>query len=104
MELITIDVGVCTPIEVDLSEYDFTGVEKVIFTVKNCAAPDAEEIIVREFTEPDIHTTMISPQESIMLKPEAKYDFCQVTSDGHTVKVTDTGKIALRKAVGDCIG
>lgn len=103
MKQITIDVGVCTPLEIDLSEYDFTGVEKVIFTVKNCCSPDSEEIIVREFTEPGIHTAMVSPQESLLLKPEAKYDFCQVTSDGHTIKVTNNGKIALRKAVGDCL-
>lgn len=104
MRDIRIDIGVCTALDIDLSSVDFTGIEKVIFTVKNYPAPDAPEIIEREFTEPGVHEMVITPEESLALKGTAEYDFCTVLADGKKFKLTDNGKVVLRKAVGDCIG
>lgn len=103
MNSIRIDVGVCTSLDVDLSSFDFTGIEKVVFTVKNYADPNAPEIIEREFTEPGVHKMVITPEESLALKMTAEYDFCMRLADGSCFKLTDNGKIVLRKAVGDCI-
>ena len=103
MKNIRIDIGVCTALDIDLSAVDFTGIEKVIFTVKNYPTPDAPEIIEREFTEPGVHGIVISPEESLALKGTAEYDFCTVLADGKRFKMTENGKVVLRKAVGDCI-
>ena len=103
MENIRIDIGVCTALDIDLSAVDFTGSKEVIFTVKNYPAPDSPEIIERVFTEPGIHEIVITPEESLALKGTAEYDFCSVLEDGKRYKLTDNGKVVLRKAVGDCI-
>ena len=103
MEKIRIDIGVCTALDIDLSAVDFTGIEKVIFTVKNYPAPDAPEIIEREFTEPGVHEVVITPEESLALNITAEYDFSTVLADGRRFKLTENGKVVLRKAVGDCI-
>ncbi len=103
MKDIRIDIGVYTALEIDLSVFDFAGVEKVIFTVKNYPTPEAPEIIERVFTEPGIHEAVITPEESLALKSTAEYDFSAVLADGKRHKVTDNGKVVLRKAVGDSI-
>lgn len=103
MKDIRIDIGICTALDVDLSAVDFTGIQKVVFTVKNYPTPDAPEIIEREFTEAGVHEIVITPEESMALKMTAEYDFCTVLADGKRFKMTDNGKIVLRKAVGDCI-
>jgi hypothetical protein len=104
MKDITIDVGVCTILTLNLSDINFDEVEKVIFTVKNLPTPTSEAIIEREFTTPQHHQIIVTAEESIRLAKTAEYDFSQVLKkDGIRVKMTDNGKIVLRKAVGDCI-
>lgn len=103
MQKIRIDIGVCTALDIDLSTIDFTGIKEIIFTVKNYPTPEAPEIIERVFTEPKVHSIVITPEESLALKTTAEYDFCTVLEDGKRFKMTDNGKIELRKAVGDCI-
>jgi hypothetical protein len=103
MKEIRIDIGVCTALDVDLSDMDFTGIKGVIFTVKNYPDPQAPEIIEREFTEPGAYTIVITPEESLALKTTAEYDFCTVLTNGDKFKLTENGKVILRKAVGDCL-
>ena len=103
MKNIRIDIGVCTALDIDLSTVDFTGIEKVIFTVKNYPVPDYPDLIERVFTEPGVHEVVITPEESLALKATAEYDFCMVLADGKRFKMTDNGKVVLRKAVGDCV-
>lgn len=103
MKDIRIDIGVCTSLDIDLSTVDFTGIEGVIFTVKNYADPNAPEIIERTFTEPGLHNIVITPEESLKLKATAEYDFCTVLTNGGKFKLTENGKVILRKAVGDCV-
>ena len=103
MKKIRIDIGVYTALDIDLSTVDFTGIKEIIFTVKNYPTPEAPEIIERKFTEPGVHEIVITPEESLALKTTAEYDVCAVLVDGKMLKLTDNGKIELRKAVGDCI-
>ena len=103
MKDIRIDVGLCTALDIDLSSVDFTGIKGIIFTVKNYPDPNAPEIIEREFNKPGIHKIVITPEESLSLKTNAEYDFCTVLDNGDRFKMTENGKVILRKAVGDCI-
>lgn len=103
MKDIRIDIGVCTVLNINLSDVDFSTTEKVIFTVKNYASVKAEEIIEREFTEAKNHEVIVTPEESIKLLEGAVYDFNQVLKDGTRLKMTENGKVILRQAVGDCI-
>ena len=103
MKEIRIDVGVCTAVTINLENVDFTGVDKVILTVKNFADHKAPAIIEREFTEAKSETIIITPEESIQLRENAVYDFNKVLTDGTRLKITKNGKIILRKGVGDCI-
>ena len=103
MKDIRIDIGVSTSLDVDLSSVDFTGIEGVVFTVKNYPDPTSPEVIERLFTENGVHNIVITPEESLLLKSTAEYDFCVQTADGKRFKLTDNGKVVLRKAVGDSI-
>jgi hypothetical protein len=103
MKSIRIDIGVCTALDIDLSMVDFTGIQEVVFTVKNYPTPEAPEIIERRFTKPGVHEVVITPEESLALTITAEYDFCTVLDNGKKFKITDNGKVTLRKAVGDCI-
>jgi hypothetical protein len=103
MQDIRIDVGVCTVINITLLKEHFTGVKEVIFTVKNYASVGSEVIIERVFTEAGEHEIVIKPEESIKLCNTAEYDFNAVLENGTRLKMTDNGKVILRKSVGDCI-
>ena len=103
MKDIRVDVGVHTVISVNLTEFDFKGVSKVIFTVKNDASYKSDEIIEREFTEAKMYDVTITPEESIQLKNDAVYDFNAVYVDGTRHKVSNNGRVILRNSVGDCI-
>ena len=103
MKDIRIDIGLCTALDIDLSSVDFTGIEGVIFTIKNYPDPNSPEVIERMFREPGIHNVVITPEESLMLKTTAEYDFCTILADGRKFKLTDNGKVVVRKAVGDCV-
>ncbi len=102
MDSIRVDVGVYTSIEVDLTEFDFTGIEKVIMTVKNRLCRDI--LFEREFTTAEVHTMTITPEESRLLRDDAEYDFDILTTDGKRYKNGNNGKIALRRGVGVCSG
>lgn len=100
MENIRIDVSVFTVLEVDLREFDFTGVSKVVLTIRNMLA--CKPVCTREFFTPTIHTVMISPEESEKMRMDAEYDFSIVTTDGKCLKNDDNGKIELRWGAGTC--
>ena len=100
MNTIQIDIGVYTAIDVDLSEYDFTGIEKLIFSVKNKLDIDSPVLIEREFTRPIKETITITPEESLLLDRGAEYDFIEVLKDTRVYKVTANGAISLRRGVG----
>ena len=101
MNVLRIDVGVHTLLHINLSNVDFTGIKEIVFTVKNFSDVESPVIIERTFTEPGFYEVMISPRESIALLSGAEYDFNQVLIDGTRMKISDTGKIILRKGVGD---
>lgn len=101
MQSIRIDVGVDTILEVDLSEVNFVGISKIVFTVKNTPNVKCEPIIEREFTEAKIHEMKITAEESVKLSESAEYDFQKVLVDGTRTKITDNGKITLRFGIGD---
>ena len=101
MQDIRIDVGVDTILEVDLSEVDFLGISKIVFTVKNTPNIKCEPIIEREFTEAKVHFVKITAEESVKLTESAQYDFQKVLVDGTRTKITDNGKVTLRWGIGD---
>lgn len=95
MSSIRIDVGVYTALDVDLSGFNFTGVKKVVLTVKN---KNSEEVLIlREFTAPAVHTVTVTPQESTSLSNGA-INNSAFSSDG--THLNDHG----RKAFGELIG
>ena len=104
MNEVVIDVGVFTLLHINLSEVDFTGIREIVFTVKNFSIVDAPVIIERVFTEAGFYEVLITPEESVMLANGAEYDFNQILTDGTRLKLTDNGKIILRKSVGDDLG
>lgn len=97
-----IDVGVYTPITVDLSNYKFEGREKVILTIKNF--PDYAQPVIaeREYTEAKVYSDAITPEESMKLRNGAVYDLDEITTDGKRYKLCDNKPITLRKACGQC--
>ena len=100
MENITIDVGVHTLLLIDLTDYDFTNVEKIILTIKNSLL--TPPIIEREFTTAQLHTIIITPEESNRLKQGATYDFNRVNNKGERFKEGDNGQVKLRRGCGQC--
>ena len=103
MDNMRIDVGVYTSITIDLSEFDLTYIEKVILTIKNYPDVKSEPVIEREFSESKAHVITITPEESLKLTENACYDFDKITLSGERYKITENGKVVLRKGVGDCI-
>lgn len=103
MNVIRIDVGVDTILQVDLTGVDFEDASKVVFTVKNYLSVNEDPIIEREFTSAEIHDIIISADESIRLEENAEYDFQKLLKSGTRIKITDNGKIELRRSVGDKI-
>ena len=101
---IVIDIGVCTRFTINLSGVDFTGIEKIIFTVKNDTETDSPVIIEREFTESGSHAIIVAPEESVRLKNGAEYDLNKLLVDGTRHKMTNNGSIVLRRGVGGCLG
>ena len=102
MDEIRVDVGVNTALEVDLSGFDFTGIEKLILTVKNGLAPSSEVVIERDFREPKLYSVNITPEESRQLNACASYDFNKVLVDGRRYKMGANGKVVLRWGCGQC--
>lgn len=100
MDTITIDFGVHTALEFDFTGFDFTGISKVVWTVKKSPNHALPVLFTREFTEPKVYSIIITPQESMKLNEEAVYDFTKVLVDGNTYKNGENGKIELRRGVG----
>jgi hypothetical protein len=103
MQQIRIDVGVYTALEIDLSGFDFTGVEKLILTAKNSPVATSAVVFEREYTEAKVYTEYITPEESRKLVNGAVYDFNKVLINGTRLKMGDNGKIELRKGCGQCL-
>lgn len=101
MDSIRVDVGVYTPLEVDLTDFDFTGVSEVVLTFKN-KITDPSPLFERSFTASGKHTVMISPEESRQLTSTAQFDFDVITISGLRLKNGPNGQIALRRGVGQC--
>lgn len=101
MNELRIDVGVHTILHINLTEVDFTDIEKIVFTVKNFSIANSPVVIERTFTEPGFYEVIITPAESLKLVEGAEYDFNQVLLDGTRYKISDTGKIILRRSVGE---
>ena len=103
MKDITIDVGVDTAIEIDLQNTDASKETPIIFTIKNAPFAKTDPIVRREFTSREVHTVYITPEESLNMLDNAEYDFSKkIMHSGvvRTLKITDNGKIRLRKGVG----
>lgn len=101
MNELRIDVGVHTILHINLTDVDFTDIQEIIFTVKNFSVANSPVIIERTFTEPGFYEVIITPSESLRLVQGAEYDFNQVLKDGTRYKISDTGKIILRRSVGE---
>lgn len=100
MKKIKIDVGVYTALEVDLTDYNFTGVDKVVLSIKNYLTLGAKIIIEREFYEAKKYEIIITPEESKQLIKGACYDFDKIMEDGKRYKETELGMIELVEVVG----
>lgn len=104
MNALRIDVGVHTILHVDLTEVDFTDIKEIVFTIKNRSPKNSKPIIEKTFTESGFYEVIITPSESLKLVEGAEYDFNQVLKDETRYKISDTGRIILRKSVGDFYG
>jgi hypothetical protein len=104
MKDIRIDVGVTTPLQIDLQEFPTN--QKIIFTIKNMPFARTEAVVERELiTDGSIKTIYITPEESIAILDNAEYDFNQIIANEESgelmrIKLTDNGKVKLRKGVG----
>ena len=100
METIYIDYGLHTPITIDLSEFDFEGVEKVVLTAKKYVGNSFITVLVKEFVSPQTYIEIITPEESKLFSGDVRYDFIAFMSLGQVFRVSDVGKMILRKGVG----
>lgn len=100
MQQIRIDVGVYTALEIDLTGFDFTGIKRLIMTVKNSPVETSQVLFEREYTEAKVYTEYITPEESKKIVNGAVYDFNKELIDGKRLKIGDNGKIELRKGCG----
>lgn len=98
MEPIRIDVGVYTPLQVDLREFDFTGIQTVRLTMKNKYS--VETVLQRDFLSASLHDIVITPAESLLLREDAEYDFCIITDGGQEYKNGGNGAVRLRYGCG----
>lgn len=101
MNELQIDVGVHTILHINLTDVDFTDIKEIVFTIKNFSIPNAPVVIEKTFTESGFYEVIITPTESLKLVQGAEYDFNQVLKDGTRYKISDTGKIKLRRSVGE---
>lgn len=100
METIFIDYCLHTAITIDLSDFDFTGVSKVVLTAKKYAGNRKTTVLVREFTEAKSYTEIVTPEQSKLFNGDVYYDFIEFMKNGNVYKASDVGKMVLRKGVG----
>ena len=112
MKDIQIDVGVYTELMVNLKDIEIGAGEEIVLTIKNTPSPKEPAIVERHFYPEEVEggyaftsvtKVEIEPIESVKIQEGAVYDFSKVTADGKQFKLTDNGRVILRKAVGDCI-
>lgn len=103
MGKIIINKGVCTLLKLDLTEFDFTGIAKLVLTFKNSTDVKAPVLIEREFTEAKEYDIVIKAEESLKLNYDAVCDFDIITVSGDRFKESENYKVVLREGVGDCI-
>lgn len=89
--------------QIDLTGFDFSNIQKVILTIKNVPEVSSSKLIVREYDSPTVYNENITPEESLSLKTGAVYDFTIVDIEGRRYKNGENGKVVLRKGVGDCV-
>ena len=100
METIYIDYGLHTRFNVDLSEVDFEGIDKLVLTVKSYTGVIESTIFVREYTSADNYVEVVTPDESKLFDCKVYYDFIAFMTSGEVYKASDVGKMVLRKGVG----
>ena len=100
METIYIDYGLHTAVTIDLSEFDFAGVDKVVLTAKKYIGNSRVTILVREYASADTYVEIITPEESKSFDGNVYYDFIAFMSLGQVYRASDVGKMVLRKGVG----
>ena len=100
MDTIYIDYGLHTAINVDLTEFNFDGVDKVVLTAKKYIGNTLSTILVREYTEAGAYIEIITPDESKMFSGTVYYDFIAFMTSGEVYRASEVGKMVLRKGVG----
>lgn len=100
METIYIDYGLYTPINIDLSEFNFDDVDKLVLTAKKYISNTLITILVREYTISDNYVEVITPEESKLFDGTVYYDFIAFMKSGEVYRASDVGKMVLRKGVG----
>ena len=100
METIYIDYGLHTPITVNLSEFDFSDVDKLVLTAKKYTGNSLTTIMVREYRETNTYVEVITPEESKLFGGTVYYDFIAFMKSGEVYRASDVGKMILRKGVG----
>ena len=100
METIYIDYGLHTAVTIDLSEFDFTGVDKVVLTAKKYVGDSLATIFVREYTLPNTYVEIITPEDSKLFEGDVYYDFIAFMTLGQVYRASDVGKMVLRTGVG----
>ena len=98
--------GVYTQLVVHLEDYDFSGITKVILTIKN--ELEEKPVVVREYSTPEEIVETISPEEAERLYYNKKighgsafYDFDAILSNGNRIKISKNGNVDIVKGVGD---
>lgn len=100
MNAIRANRGVHTWLAVDLSEFDFDGIKKVVLTIKNSTNVKDRIVLQREFTETGYYNITVTPEESMKLKDGAVYDINIIRADGDTFKIGENGAVELWEGVG----
>ena len=100
METIYIDYGLYTPININLSEFNFEGVDKLVLTAKKYTGNNLTTILVKEYTSSNNYIETITPEESKLFGGTVYYDFIAFMTSGEVYRASDIGKMVLRKGVG----
>lgn len=100
MNEITIYTNVFTPISVNLEEYDFEGIAKLVLVIKNDY--DGECIVREEFAEAGSHQILVSPEQAEKLYNGSIMGFIKITDDDKEYAEGQLYKVALKEWVGDC--
>ena len=104
METLVIDYGVYTTLEFDFTEFDFTGIKEVVWTVKKRPNPNDKVLFSRSFTQPNVYLVKITPEESKLLDDKCNYyDYMVINDHDECSKNGENGEIIVRRGVGQCL-